>query len=60
MKPKKREKKESNIYFADEAVTWCKILHKRKTGKVIRKVIRCLIFLSFLFYQIEISVENIW
>lgn len=23
---------------SDEAVTWCKILHKRKTGKVIRKL----------------------
>ena len=41
---KKHEKKEISMYFADEAVTWCKILHKRKTGKVIRKVICCLIF----------------
>jgi len=53
MKPRKHEKKESNSYFADEEVTWCKILHKRKTGKVIRKVIRCLIFLSFLFIKLK-------
>lgn len=57
---KKHEKKESIIYFADEAVTWCKILHKRKTGKVIRKVICCLIFnISFLFDQMETLVKNI-